>query len=140
MTDTTSSSSTSERAALVREAREESREWATFADLAQTMGALVAERETGTIDIAGTADLLHRLATALEAADADAERLREALEWAMSEISDGAAYHDDNGIPEHDCEFSSNPEKGACDFHDRWVEAERLTGQLAARVAEELTR
>ncbi len=23
--------------------------------------------------------------------------------------------------PPHDCEFKSNPEKGACDFHDKWA-------------------
>ena len=25
--------------------------------------------------------------------------------------------------PKHECEFITNPEKGACEFHERWVSA-----------------
>ena len=84
-------------------------------------------------------DSLDRLATALEAADADAKRLRSSLNWALDEISDNAESHDDSGIPDHLCEFYSNPEKGACDFHEQWADAECLTGRIDC-AAEEPTR
>jgi hypothetical protein len=45
------------------------------------------------------------------------------------------AWHELNmGIPDappHDCEFKTNPEKGACDFHERWA------GDFALRVDDE---
>ncbi len=44
-------------------------------------------------------------------ADAKAS-LREHLAWALDELSGG----DYSKTPKHECEFSTNPEKGHCDF------------------------
>jgi len=51
---------------------------------------------------------------------ADLKRL---LSWAINEIHDlsGPMSNDDlDGIPDHDCEFDTNPDKGACAFHQMW--------------------
>jgi len=46
----------------------------------------------------------------------------EALQWALDYIADGA-----ENTPRHACEFTSNPLKGACDFHEQyWAAREAL--------------
>ncbi len=67
-------------------------------------------------------DALNRLAARARADKAEAERdaLWAALGWALDYISDGV---DETETPEHACEFTSNPEKGACDFHEAYWEA-----------------
>lgn len=52
------------------------------------------------------------------------EDVRRSLRWALGELNDG----NDTEVPEHDCEFISNPEKGACDFHRDWVDAMDAAG------------
>lgn len=42
-------------------------------------------------------------------------------------------------IPDHNCEFGTNPEKGACDFHEEWfgvAERNGLMDQIAERAME----
>jgi hypothetical protein len=46
------------------------------------------------------------------------EVVEEALRWAVDYIADGLG-----GVPPHACEFIVNPEKGACDFCDAFVDA-----------------
>lgn len=48
---------------------------------------------------------------------ADVAALRGALEWALDYIADGLE------VPAHECEFTTNPEKGACDFHEAYFGA-----------------
>lgn len=38
--------------------------------------------------------------------------VREQLKWALNEISGG----DYSQTPKHECEFTTNPDKGHCDF------------------------
>lgn len=77
---------------------------------------------------------IERRITPLYRSPPDAERLRAENEWlrgllrwaltVIEEWADGAP--DDNGeygTPAHDCEFVTNPEKGACDFHDWYWDA-----------------
>ena len=63
------------------------------------------------------------LATALEESARDTERLSNALVWALHVIADDADGVDDSGVPTHACEFHTNPEKGACNFHEGWADA-----------------
>jgi hypothetical protein len=65
--------------------------------------------------------------------------LEKALGWALEYIADGT----DSSLgetPEHTCEFITNPEKGACDFHDRYFAAcATLAGDDTACVSERKT-
>jgi len=48
------------------------------------------------------------------------DQLEGALEWALDYIADGAD-PDENEVPKHQCEYVSDPEKGACSFcTDYW--------------------
>lgn len=38
------------------------------------------------------------------------------------EYISGSLFIDSDGIPVHDCEFKTNPEKGACDFCEMWAD------------------
>lgn len=51
-------------------------------------------------------------------------RTREALRWALTELSDGPC--DADGTPRHGCEFATNPLKGACDYHETYWKAWEL--------------
>jgi len=62
------------------------------------------------------------------------EALLDALAWAKREIDDAAEAWDENGTPGHVCEFRTNPEKGACSFHDGYWTVDALLrkhGRLA---------
>ena len=54
-------------------------------------------------------------------------RLAASLRWAVEYMEDGIP-----GVaPHHECQFYSDPEKGACDFHDAWAEAMSLVAPRA---------
>ena len=58
--------------------------------------------------------------------EADAARLddmREALRWAMDALAYECGPGDANGTPKHECAFVTNPEAGACAWHDGYWEA-----------------
>jgi hypothetical protein len=57
-------------------------------------------------------------------------RLRAALGWALDYIAWDVGV-DDYDTPKHSCEFFSNPEKGACDFHEHYWEAKDVLGLKA---------
>ncbi len=44
-------------------------------------------------------------------------RLVEALRWALHELADGKSL--DDGPPPHECEYTTDPERGGC----RWKRA-----------------
>jgi len=62
----------------------------------------------------------------LEAILPDVERLIKALRWARDYIQDGLER------PIHACEYNSNPEKGACDFCEKWADIEVMLDQPVA--------
>lgn len=64
-------------------------------------------------------EFLAELSETAEKRLAEAEK---ALGWAIEYIADGADYAAGE-TPLHDCEFESNPEKGACDFHEQFFSA-----------------
>ena len=49
-------------------------------------------------------------------------RLVKSLLWAMQEIADSGTV-DKHGIPSHTCEYTTDPDRGSCAFHEHWVEA-----------------
>ena len=53
------------------------------------------------------------------------------LRWVMVEFLDSSESHGGGThIPAHLCEFDTNPEKGACTFHELWFEAAELAGLM----------
>lgn len=52
------------------------------------------------------------------------EAVRVALRWALEQMNDG----NNAEPPDHDCELISNPERGECRFHKRWVQAMQAAG------------
>lgn len=53
------------------------------------------------------------------------ERLAKSLAWAVGYVDDGLTFSDDDR-PIHECEFSSNPERGACSFCEGYWTAKDL--------------
>lgn len=51
----------------------------------------------------------------------------QALRWALDYIADGS-----DETPPHECEFITNPPKGACDFHERYWAAREALDYLRA--------
>lgn len=60
--------------------------------------------------------------------------LRKSLVWALSVIDEGEMMAGDT--PWHDCEFFSNPEKGACGFHEAYWTARELVDGDELRASE----
>lgn len=57
--------------------------------------------------------------------------LRESLRWLLRITAEGAVGEaGEDGTPAHSCEFTTNPEKGACDFHFLWWQAVDRAGLL----------
>ena len=56
---------------------------------------------------------------------AECAKLKDALKWAMIEIGEGYCTEEDE-TPTHACEFTSNPEKGGCDYHEAFWDAMEL--------------
>jgi len=50
------------------------------------------------------------------------QNLHDALKWALNYISKGNRID----TPKHDCEYKTNPEKGYCEFHDKYWKAEEI--------------
>ena len=62
-------------------------------------------------------------------ADELIEKLKDSLAWAIGELGDG--YNLEEGeTPMHGCEYVYNPEKGHCDWHERFSVAMELAGLL----------
>jgi len=53
--------------------------------------------------------------------EAELKPLREALNWALGELSD-RGYSE--VVPKHDCGYTGNPEGAYCEFCDEWVKAQ----------------
>lgn len=66
-----------------------------------------------------------RLAQASHAGEEDTEAVVGLLAFFVGFMDEG-----DDATPDHRCEFVTNPEKGACEFHEMWADAITL---LAAR-------
>ncbi len=56
-------------------------------------------------------------------------RVLDALAWALEYIADGTD-PSEGETPRHDCEFESNPEKAACDFHEKYFDAQAKLSEL----------
>jgi len=57
----------------------------------------------------------------LKQAQADAAALRGALKESMDYIlEENGCQNESESIPEHDCDYITNPEKGHCEFHCLW--------------------
>jgi len=50
------------------------------------------------------------------------------LRWVMVEWLDDTDHGEH--IPPHMCEFITNPEKGACSFHEQWFDAASACGLM----------
>ena len=48
------------------------------------------------------------------------ETSRGDVRWLMQAVLDRVEWTAPDGCPEHLCEFTTNPEKGACSFHEEW--------------------
>ena len=51
---------------------------------------------------------------------ASTTQAREDIRWLMQAVLDRTEWTAPDGCPEHLCEFETNPEKGACSFHEEW--------------------
>lgn len=56
----------------------------------------------------------------------DKAELAKAYKWWFSCAQDGMEFHNTPDEPVHECEFDTNPEKGACDFCERFHDAINL--------------
>ena len=72
------------------------------------------------------AELWDKNSAELRAILPDVERLIKELRWARDYIQDGLER------PIHACEYNSNPEKGACDFCEKWADIEVMLDQPVA--------
>ena len=52
-----------------------------------------------------------------------------ALQWALDYVSDNTD-PTDGETPIHDCEFETNPQNGACDFHKKYFSAIQTLAKL----------
>lgn len=82
--------------------------------------------------VAGWVDGFESLGERIAELEAERDRLRKALTWAVAQIAgeDPPIYGNVIGNPKHDCEYELNPEKGACDWCDAWGDA--VDASLAA--------
>lgn len=51
---------------------------------------------------------------------AQLRHMRGDVQWLMQAVLDRTEWTAPDGCPEHQCEFTTNPEKGACSFHEQW--------------------
>lgn len=98
------------------------------AEIARLTAELAAERDEVALKaaaLAGVAKQNDILAAENERLRAKCGRLQKSLGWSMKSVDDSLMF-DDEDRPQHDCEFYSNPEKGACSFCEGYWSAREL--------------
>lgn len=58
------------------------------------------------------------------------------LDWALQTMEEWRGCEND-GTPNHECEFRTRPDKGSCNFHERYWTARELLSEAGIRPLDE---